>query len=53
LFVVVLYVREQTVLNETLRQMSKAPREQVDDALNAVRAAGLKIDISRASRSFI
>src|SRR5881396_2010658 len=36
LFVVVVYVREQTVLNETLRQMSGAPREQVDDALNAV-----------------
>jgi len=31
--------------DETLRQMSKAPREQVDDALNAVRAAGLNIDI--------
>ena len=45
LFVIVLYLREQTVLNETLRQMSKAPREQVDDALNAVRAAGLNIDI--------
>jgi ABC-type Na+ efflux pump permease subunit len=45
LFVLVLYVREQTVLNETLRQMSQAPREQMDDALNAVRAAGLNIDI--------
>ena len=45
LFVVVLYVREQTVLHETLRQMSRAPREQVDDALNAVRVAGLNIDI--------
>jgi ABC-type Na+ efflux pump permease subunit len=45
LFVLVLYVREQTVLNETLRQMSQAPREQMDDALNAVRGAGLNIDI--------
>jgi len=45
LFAVVLYVREQTVLNETLRQMSRAPREQMDDALNAVRGAGLNIDI--------
>jgi ABC-type Na+ efflux pump permease subunit len=45
LFAVVLYVREQTVLNETLRQMSQAPREQMDDALNAVRGAGLNIDI--------
>ena len=45
LFIVVLYVREQTVVSETLRQMSRAPREQMDDALNAVRAAGLNIDI--------
>src|SRR5205823_7299926 len=41
LFIVVLYVREQTVVSETLRQMSRAPREQMDDALKAVRAAGL------------
>ena len=45
LFVVVLYVREQTVLNETLRQMSHAPGEQLDAALNTIRAAGLNIDI--------
>lgn len=45
LFVIMLYVREQTVLNETLRQMNHAPREQMDDALNAIRSAGLKIDI--------
>src|SRR5438132_5609431 len=45
LFVAVLYAREQIVLGETMRQMSRAPREQVDDALNAVRASGLKIDI--------
>ena len=45
LFIVVLYVREQTVVSETLRQMSGAPREQMDDALNAVRTAGLNIDI--------
>ena len=45
LFIVVLYVREQTVVSETLRQMSRAPREQMDDALKAVRAAGLNIDI--------
>src|SRR5207244_12710884 len=45
LFVVVLYVREQTVLNETLRQMSRAPGEQLDAAVNAIRAAGLNIDI--------
>src|SRR5713101_1693631 len=35
LFVVVLYVRERTVLNETLRQMSRAPGEQLDAAVNA------------------
>src|SRR5438477_12893065 len=45
LFIVVLYVREQSVVSETLRQMSRAPREQMDNALNAVRAAGLNIDI--------
>src|SRR5882724_10535054 len=36
LFVVVLYVREQTVLNQTLRQMSRAPGEQLDAAVNAI-----------------
>src|SRR6058998_669128 len=41
LFVVVLYVREQTVVSETLRQMSRAPGEQLDAAVNAIRAAGL------------
>ena len=45
LFVAVLYLREQTVLNETMRQMSRAPGEQLDAALIAVRAAGLNIDI--------
>src|SRR5438309_8813069 len=38
----VLYLREQTVLSETMRQMGRAPREQLGDALNAVRASGLK-----------
>src|SRR5438128_10855526 len=45
LFAVVLYVREQTVLNETLGHMSGAPREQVDDALRAIRSSALNIDI--------
>src|SRR5438045_1492748 len=45
LFAAVLYLREQTALNETLRQMSSAPREQLDAALNAVRTAGLNLDI--------
>lgn len=43
--VAVLYAREQAVLNETMRQMSSAPREQLDAALSAVRAAALNIDI--------
>src|SRR2546423_229189 len=34
LFVIVLYLREQTVLSETMRQMGRAPREQLGDALN-------------------
>jgi len=45
LFVTVLYAREQTVLHETLRQMSAAPREQVDNALRVVRSSALNIDI--------
>lgn len=45
LFVAVLYWREQTVLAETARQFSAAPLEQVSDALNQIRASGLKIDI--------
>src|SRR5437773_117247 len=40
LFVFVLYAREQTVLHETIRQMSRAPREQLDDAVNTIRASG-------------
>ena len=45
MFLAVLYMREQTVLHETLRQMSAAPREQIDDALRAVRSSALNIDI--------
>ena len=45
LFTAVLYAREQTVLHETVRQMSAAPHEQVDDALRAVRSSALNIDI--------
>src|SRR3977135_1246139 len=36
MFLVVLYVREQTVIHETARQMSSLPHEQLDDALRAV-----------------
>src|SRR5213595_3798700 len=44
-FLAVLYTREQSVLHMTLRQMSSAPREQVDDALRAVRSSGLNLDL--------
>ena len=44
-FLVVLYLREQSVLNEIMRQMSAAPREQLDAALNAVRVSALNINI--------
>ncbi len=37
--------REQSVLHMALRQMSAAPREQVDDALRAIRSSALNIDI--------
>ena len=45
MFLAVLYLREQTVLHETARQMSAAPREQIDDALRAIRSSALNIDI--------
>jgi len=44
-FFLVLYLREQSVLNEIMRQMSAAPREQLDAALNAVRVSALNINI--------
>ena len=44
-FLAVLYTREQTVLHETLRQMSNAPREQIDDALRVLRSSALNVDI--------
>jgi ABC-type Na+ efflux pump permease subunit len=45
LFMAVLYVRQQNVLDETLRQMSASPREQVESAADAVRSSALNIDI--------
>jgi hypothetical protein len=45
LFLLVLYTRQQSLLHETLRQMSAAPREQLDDALRAVRSSALNADI--------
>src|SRR5438093_457229 len=44
-FLAVLYILEQSVLHITLRQMSSAPREQVDDTLRAVRSSGLNLDL--------
>jgi hypothetical protein len=44
-FLFILYAREQAVLHEALRQMSAAPREQVADALRAIRSSALNIDI--------
>jgi ABC-type Na+ efflux pump permease subunit len=44
-FFLVLYAREQMVLHITMRQMSMAPREQVDDALRAIRSSAINIDI--------
>ncbi len=44
-FLFVLYAREQTVLHATLQNMSAAPREQVDDALRAIRSSALNLDI--------
>ena len=45
MFLLVLYTREQTILHQTLSQMAAAPREQVDDALRAVRSSALNIGI--------
>jgi ABC-type Na+ efflux pump permease subunit len=44
-FLAVLYAREQSVIQVTLRQMSGAPREQVEDALRSIRASALNIDL--------
>ena len=45
MFLLVLYTREQTMLYQTLSQMAAAPREQLDDALRAVRSSALNIGI--------
>lgn len=45
MFLAVLYAREQTVLHETARQMSSAPREQLDAALEAIRSSALNTNI--------
>jgi ABC-type Na+ efflux pump permease subunit len=45
LFTAVLYFREQSVLSATAREMS-APQEQLNDALNTVRVAGLNSNVA-------
>jgi ABC-2 type transport system permease protein len=45
MFFALLYWREQVVLQETVRQMSNGPREQIDQALQAVRNSALNADL--------
>jgi hypothetical protein len=45
LFFAVLYLREQTVMAETARQMAAAPHEQVETALQTIRQSAFNIDI--------
>src|SRR4051794_8581812 len=45
LFLLVLYLREQTVLSGTIRQMSGAPHEQMEAALRNVRASALNLNL--------
>ena len=45
LFYVVLNIREQTVLRETMRQMSAAPPEQMAEALRVVRASAFDLNL--------
>jgi ABC-2 type transport system permease protein len=45
LFLAVLLLREQSVLNETARQMSAAPAEQCAEALGLVRASAFNVNL--------
>jgi ABC-type Na+ efflux pump permease subunit len=45
LFLIVLDVREQIVLRETMRQMSTAPPEQMAEALRAVSASAFNVNL--------
>ena len=45
LFVAILYFREQSVLNQTAREMRSAPQEQLSAALNAIHGAGLSMSV--------
>jgi ABC-type Na+ efflux pump permease subunit len=45
LFLAVLYAREQTLLHETARQMSAAPREQLQDALRGIHSSAWNVNL--------
>jgi hypothetical protein len=45
LFLIVLYTREQAVLHETARQMTNLPADQVNQALNGVRASAVNANL--------
>ena len=44
-FVVVMYIREQTVLHETARQMSTAPADQLASSLQSIRASAFNVNL--------
>ena len=48
LFFAVLYLREQTVLAETARQMASAPHEELQAALQTVRQSAFNVDLAPA-----
>ena len=48
LFILTLYLREQTVLHETAQQMSQAPPDQLDAALRSVRDSAFNLDLAAA-----
>jgi ABC-2 type transport system permease protein len=45
MFLAVLYAREQTLLHETARQMSAAPRAQLQDALRGIQLSAWNINL--------
>jgi hypothetical protein len=48
LFMVVMFTREQAVLHNTARQLANAPGDQLDQALNAVRASAFNPNLAPA-----
>jgi hypothetical protein len=45
LFVTVMYIREQTVLRETARQLSTAPADQLAASLQSIRASAFNVNL--------